>query len=40
MKKIPNDIMVTGPMANTKTLTGHFGYYKTIANNYKLGKEK
>ena len=32
--------MVTRSLANTKTLSGHFGYYKTMANNYTLGKEK
>ena len=31
--------MVTGPLANTKALSGHFGYYKTMANNHTLGKE-
>ena len=34
------DVMVTGPLANTKTLSGHFGYYKTMTNYYTLGKEK
>ena len=24
-------------LANTKTLSGHFGYYKTMANNHTLG---
>ena len=24
----------------TKTLSGHFGYYKTMTNYYTLGKEK
>ena len=33
-------VMVTGPLANTKTLSGHFGYYKTMNNYYTLGKEK
>ena len=32
--------MVAGPLANTKTLSGHFGYYKTMTNYYTLGKEK
>ena len=31
--------MVKGPLANTKTLSGHFGYYKNMANNSTLGKE-
>ena len=31
--------MVTGPLANTKKLSGHFGYYKIMANNHTLGKE-
>ena len=26
--------------ANTKTLSGNFGYYKTMANNYTLAKGK
>ena len=34
------DVMVTGPLANTKTLSGHFWYCKTMTNYYKLGKEK
>ena len=32
--------MVTGPLANAKILSDYFGYYKTIAKNYILGKEK
>ena len=39
MGKISYDVMVTGSLANTKTLSGHFGYYKTMANNHTLGKE-
>ena len=39
-KKILYDVMVTGPLTNTKTTPGHFGYYKTMANNYTVGKEK
>ena len=39
-KKICYENMVMGPLTNTKTLSGHFGYYKTMANNYTLGKEK
>ena len=31
--------MVTGPLANTKALSGNFGYYKTMASNHTLGKE-
>ena len=31
--------MVTGSLANTKTLSGHFGYYKTMTNNHTFGKE-
>ena len=31
--------MVTGPLANTITLLGHFGYYKTMAINYTLAKK-
>ena len=31
--------MVTGSLANTKTLSGYFGYYKTMTNNHTLGKE-
>ena len=31
--------MVTGPLANTKTLSDYFGYYKTMANNHTLEKE-
>ena len=38
--KIRYDVMVTGPLANTKTLSGHFGHYKTMTNYYTLGKEK
>ena len=37
-KKIRYEIIITGRLANTKT-SGHFGYYKTMANNYTLGKE-
>ena len=40
MEKIAYEVMVTGPLANAKILSGYFGYYKTIANNYILGKEK
>ena len=39
-EKIHYEVMVTGPLANTKTLSGHFAYYKTMANSYTLGKEK
>ena len=39
-KKICYENMVMGPLTNTKTLSGHFGYYETMANNYTLGKEK
>ena len=40
MEKIAYEVMVTGPLANTKILSGYFGHYKIIANNYILGKEK
>ena len=39
-EKIRDEVMITGPLANTKTLSGHFRYYKTMTNNYALGKEK
>ena len=39
-EKICYNVMVTGPLANTKTLSGHFGCYKTMSNYYILGKEK
>ena len=38
-KKVRYDVMVRGPLANTKTLPGHVGYCKTMANNYTLGKK-
>ena len=38
-EKIRYEVRVTGPLANTMT-SGHFGYYKTMDNNYTLGKEK
>ena len=31
--------MVTGPLANTITLSGQFGYYKIMAINYTLAKK-
>ena len=31
--------MVTGSLANTKILSGDFGYCKTMTNNHTLGKE-
>ena len=31
--------MVTGPLANTITLSDHFGYYKIMAMNYTLAKK-
>ena len=31
--------MVIGPLANTITVSGHFGYYKTMAINYTLAKK-
>ena len=40
LEKIRYEVMVTGQLANIKTLPGHFGYYKTMAKNYTLGKEK
>ena len=39
-EKIRYEVMITEPLANTKTFSGRFGYYKTMANNYTLGKEK
>ena len=39
MGKIRYDVMVTGHLAITKSLSGHLGYYKTMANNHTLGKE-
>ena len=38
-EKIRYDAMITGPIVNTKALSVHFRYYKTMANNYTLGKK-
>ena len=39
-KKTRYDVNVTGLLANTKILPGHFGHYKVMANNYTVEIEK